>query len=398
MAIQTYQIRLKDLDGAQVAVFTGYGRKVGQATLQSFSYQRHLRTFGRFGFTLDGNDGRIPLLKNFNYQAEFWRRDPLAGLGWLAALPSWRVDSNTLTTGWYKDFEGFIRAWKKGFTSEGRRYFYVQGRQYNDMLYGEAIRYATGTAQAQKSGTPGGVAAEYVNENVGAGAGVDGEGNSRVRVGLTETVESDTVAAWDGGRANDNLLDVLQDLAEYGPGDFMVVGTGAATFNFRWRATRWGDDVTRGNAAGNPPVVFSANNVNTESLETGLSVLDEANVCYIGGQGQSVRRNYRTRSTAEATAYNWSRRAVFRDGRDTNENASLDDRADTTLDAMRARTYAKFDVKQTTSTRYGPDWDLGDLVNFEDDDGTLDALKVWGVGVRVDDSGNEFISPELVAE
>jgi len=398
MAIQSYQIRLRDYTGAQVAVFTGSGRAVGQSSLRSFSYKRRVRTLGSFGFSLDGNDDRVPLLRNYNYQVEFWRRDPLAGLGWLATLPSWRVDSRTPITGWYKDFEGFIRGWKKGFNSDGRRYFYVQGRQYNDLLLGETVNYAKGTAEASKTGLPGAVAAEYVNENIGAGAGLDGVGNSRVRTGLTETVESDTAANWEGDQGNENLMDAALELAAYGPGDYMIVGTGAATFEFRWRATRWGLDATAGNTGGVPPVIFSAQNGNAESVETGQSVLDEANAVYVGGQGQGALRNYRTRVTAQATAYEWSRRAVFRDARDTNADAALDARGDALLDEKRARGYAKFNVKQTTATRYGPDWDLGYLVTFDDDDGTTYDFKVWGVGVRMDENGNEFISPELAAE
>ena len=398
MAIQTYQVRLKNYAGEQVELFTGYGRGVGQAAFRSLSYTRRLRTLGTFGLTLDGNDSRIPQLKHENYQIEIWRYDPLAGLDWLATLPSWRVDDDTLTSGWYKDFEGFIRGWKKGFNSEGKRSFYVAGRQYNDMLITEAIRYATGTAEALKSGLPGAVAAEYVNENIGSGAGLDTLGISRVRVGLTETVESDTAATWSGDRANKNLLDVLQELAEFGPGDFALVGTGPATFEFRWRGTRWGLDKTRGNAGGLPPVVFSANNRNVSTVEVGYSALDEINTVYTAGQGQGDRRNYRTGVTARATAFNWSRRAAFRDTRDTNVDAEMDDRADAELDAGRARNYAKFNVIQTTATRYGRDWDMGDLVNFEDDDGTLYAFKAWGVGVKIDENGNEFIAPELVDE
>jgi len=145
-------------------------------------------------------------------------------------------------------------------------------------------------------------------------------------------------------------------------------------------------------------VVFSAKNFNTETVEVGQSVLDEINAVYAAGQGQANLRNYRTRVTAAATAYEWSRRAAFRDARDTNDNAALDDRADAELDNLRSRKYAKFNVIQTTATRYGRDWDLGYLTTFEDDDGTEYDFKVWGVGVRVDSDGNTFITPELVEE
>jgi len=398
MAIQTYQLRLKDLTGAQVAVFAGAGRGGGQGDLQSFSYRRRLRTVGSFTLYIDGNDNRIPLLKVINSQVEMWRRDPAAGLGWLASLPAWRRDDRTLVTGWYKDFEGFIRAWNRGFTAEGRRVFVCQGRQYNDLLVGETVNYPTGNAGARKAGLPGAVAAAYVNENIGAGAGLDVLGLSRVRLGVTETVESDTAVPWSGDKANVNLLDVLLELANYGPGDYMINGTGAATFEFRWRAPRWGLDRTPGNAAGNVPCTFSVFNNNVTDVVFGYNALDEANVVYVAGQGQMDLRNYRARASAQATAFNWSRRAVMRDARDTNANATLDARGDATLDEMRARYSAAFRVVQTSATRYGRDWDLGVLTRFTDEDGNDTDLKVIGVSVGVNSEGEENISPELQTE
>ena len=398
MAIQTYQVRVKDINGATVAIFGGAGRGGVSGDLQSLSYLRHPRTVGQFTLYIDGNDERIPYLKTINAQVEIWRRDPVAGLAWLGSLDSWRRDSATTTTGWYKDFEGFIRAWNRGFTGEGRRVFVCQGRQYNDLLVGETVNYAKGTVQADKTGLPGAVAAEYVNENIGAGAGLDALGNSRVRLGLTETVESDTLVNWSGDRGNVNLLDVLQELADYGPGDYMINGTGAATFEFRWRGTRWGLDRTPGNAAGNIPCVLSVFNQNITDVTFGYNALDEVNAVYVGGQGEGAARTYRTRVSAAATAFNWSRRAVFRDARDTNVAATLDARGDAELEAGRARYFASFKVVQTVATRYGRDWDMGDLICFTDEDGNDTDLKILGVNVSVNSEGVETITPELQTE
>ena len=398
MAIQTYQVRLKDLTGATVAIFGGAGRVGVSGGLQSLSYLRYLRTVGQFTLYLDGNDDRIPLLKVINSQVEIWRRDPVAGVAWLGGLDAWRRDAFTLATGWYKDFEGFIRAWNRGFTAEGRRVFVCQGRQYNDLLVGETINYPKTTAGADKTGLPGAVAAEYVNENIGAGAGLDAEGNSRVRLGVTEVVESDTAVNWSGDKGNVNLTDALVEIADFGPGDYMINGIGPAQFEFRWRATRWGRDLTPGNADGNVPCVFSVFNNNVTDQTFGYNSLDEANVCYVGGQGQGAARTYRTRSTADATAFSWSRRAVFRDARDAALNATLDARGDAELEASRARYEASFKVVQTTATRYGRDWDLGDLVRFTDEDGNDSNLKINGVSVSVNSEGQENITPDMETE
>ena len=401
MAIQTYQVRVKDRDGATVAIFGGAGRGGVSGDLQSFHYLRRLRTVGQFTLYLDGNDDRLPLLKVINGQVEIWRRDPIAGLTWLGGLDSWRRDDFTLTTGWYKDFEGFIRAWRRGFTAEGRRVFVCQGRQYNDLLASETINYpktSVGPPGARKTGLPGAVAAAYVNENIGAGAGLDAEGNSRVRLGVTELVENDTAENWAGDRGNILLLDALQELAEFGPGDFAVLGIGPAQFQFRWRGTRWGLDRTPDNVPGNVPVTFSVFNNNVTDVAFGYSSLDEANAVYVAGQGEGLARTYRTRFTAEANAFNWSRRAVFRDARDTDVNAILDARGDAELEANRARYTASFRVVQTTSTRYGRDWDMGDLVHFVDEDGADTNLKVTGVHVAVSSEGVEKITPEMWTE
>jgi len=99
MAIQTYQVRIKDLTGATVAIFGGAGRGGVSGDLQSLSYLRRLQGVGQFTLYIDGNDDRIPLLKVINAQVEIWRRDPVAGLTWLGGLGSWRRDGFTLTTG-----------------------------------------------------------------------------------------------------------------------------------------------------------------------------------------------------------------------------------------------------------------------------------------------------------
>jgi hypothetical protein len=119
---------------------------------------------------------------------------------------------------------------------------------------------------------------------------------------------------------------------------------------------------------------------------------------YVAGQGQGDLRNYRTRATAGATAFNWSRRAVFRDARDAALDATLDARGDAELEAGRAKYSASFKVVQTYATRYGRDWDVGDLVRFTDEDGNNTNLKIVGVSVGVDSEGAETITPEMETE
>ena len=66
MAIQTYQVRVKDRNGATVAIFGGAGRGGASGGLRSLTYMRRLRTVGQFALYVDGNDDRIPYLKTIN--------------------------------------------------------------------------------------------------------------------------------------------------------------------------------------------------------------------------------------------------------------------------------------------------------------------------------------------
>jgi hypothetical protein len=391
MALQTYQVRVRDNAGALVAVFAG----AGNDGWQSLTYTRRLNSLGQFALYLTLPDSRAAYLKTIGGQIEVWRRDPPAGTAWLAALPAWRRDAQTAVSGWYKDFEGFIRAWNSGFTTEGRRVLVCQGRQYNDLLAGETINFPADTPQSRKIGLPGAVAVAWVDENIGPLAGVDALGNSRVRTGLTATVESETANIWRGNRSNKLLLDVLQELGEFAPGDFMIVGTGASQLRFIWRGTRWGLDRTPGNPLGTPPCVLSTLNNNVTSVTFGYNALDETNVVYVGGQGTGTGRTYLTAATPAATAGNWLRRAVFRDARDTDNAATLEARAAAELEDGRVKYRASFTVLQTTATRYGRDWDLGDLLRFVDEDGTPRNLQVRGIQVSLNSEGEETINPEL---
>ena len=86
MAEATYQIKVRDHTGANVALFVGGGRERGG--LQSLSYRRRVRTPGGSLVRIDGLDERIDefLMTTADdapdYLFEFWRRDPLAGIDW----------------------------------------------------------------------------------------------------------------------------------------------------------------------------------------------------------------------------------------------------------------------------------------------------------------------------
>lgn len=387
-----YQIRARNHDGEQIAVFSGDGRGESGGGLQWLSYRKRLRTPGGGIVPIFGDDERIPLLEildvgvgvpdtHLDYWLEFWRQDPV-----------WKPE-------WYRDFV-ILHRWDS-FTqqSEGQIIYEMRGRGLNDLLQAETVRWYKGSAQAAKIGSAETVAKAYVNENIGPGAtvvaGRDRAGNFQ---GLTVEVTGGTGATWDGDRANKNLLDVLFELAEFAPGDFNLVPSSfhpdPIAMQFQWRANQWGTDKTRGN---DPAVVFSPENENVENIRWSYSRLDEVNVCDVAGPGKGISRIYRSRTSSAELDSPWARRSVVRDARSSqiSSTGELDDIGDRVLNEQRSKRTFTFDVIQTEATRYRRDWDIGDLITVEPPGRSFNK-KIVGVtiGVTSGGDGKETISVE----
>jgi hypothetical protein len=387
MAEATYQVRVRNTSGAQIAVFSGAGRGAAGGGLVSLSYTRRVRTAGQWTVRIDGNDERIALLemqdvgdRRVDYLFEFWRRDPLGGLDW------------------YRDFCGFHRwdGWDQD--AEGREMYIASGRGLNDLCAAECIAWPAGSAGACKNAAAETAAKEYVDENVGPGATVvAGRRRAGSFQGLTVEANAATGAAWEGCRSNKNLIDILAELAEYAPGDFMVVPTSYAndpiTMEFRWKAGQWGLDCTEGNGV-NVPAIFDPLLGNMENAQYVYSRLDEVNVCDVGGPGEGAARSYTTRTTGAEGDSPWARRAVFRDARNAASATEEADKAWETLNKQEAKRTFTFDARQTPATRYGRDWNLGYLVTVNWRTFSA-AQKIRGVQVTMNQAGNETIRPEM---
>jgi len=377
-----YQVIVRNTSGNQIAIFAGGGRGDTGGGMQAFSYYKRLRTPGSWWMQIAGDDERIDLVElndGLNYIFEFWRRDPVGGLDW------------------YRDFSGLHRFDNFRQVAEGRQTYIARGRGLNDLLGGEPIRYDVGTTQVEKSGPAETVAKEYVDENIGPSAGF-----GRVLAGFTVQADAATGATWGGDRANKQLFDVLIELADFAPGDFNVVDLSTVNqtpaFQFQWAANQWGLDKTEGNTAGNPPVIFGVQRRNVTNVDYTYSRLDEANVVYVASGNFLDERKVRVRSATVAgldttwSTTDWGRRAVFRTSQD-NADGDMDDKADETLYKLRPRTTFTFDANTSANTRYGRDWDYGDLVTMEHRGRSIDQ-KVVGIIVGVSGDGSVTISPE----
>lgn len=385
MAETFYQVRVRDTDGATIAVFVGAGRGGTGGGMQAFSYRKRLRTPGSWWVQIDGNDERIATLQlddGLDYIFEFWRRDPIVGLGW------------------YRDFSGLHRYDDSKRVAEGREIFTFRGRGLNDLLGAEPIRYDKGTAEAAKTGAAETVAKEYIDENIGPGA-------PNPLDDFTVEADAGTGNTWGGDRANKQLFDVLVELADFAPGDFNIVDLSATSldvvagtpeFQFQWRENQWGPDKTSTNTDGNVPVVFGVQRRNATNINYVYSRLDEVNVVYVVGQGAGATKRARTRTATDAgldstwDTTKWGRRAVVRTTQDYSDS-DMDDAGDETLYKQRARTSFNFQTNMSINTRYGYHWDYGDLVTVEYRGQSTDQ-KIVGVIVSIASDGGTSIVPE----
>ena len=404
MALITYQIIVRDHAGAKVTAFIGRGlRGLARGGMQSFSYRKRLMTPGAFTVQVQGNDPRIDLLEP-DYFFEFWRRDPQIPAAHIATLPVYQRDP--LMLGWYLDFCGFLRTEPEyNLAASGTYNVTLRGRGMNDLLYSEPITWPKGSLQALKNGVAETVAKAYVDENIGPSAGLDAEGNSRVRSGLTIEADAATGAAWQGDRANKLLGEVLRELGEHAPGDYNLVYTGTASMQFQWKAIRWGLDRTAGNGV-NVPVIFSARLNNVGQLTSRLSYLNDVNVVNVLGQGVGDNNKVRAVSGASLALSPWARRAITIEDRNAVDDTAMDNLGYAELNARMARAEIEVTALQSPGIRYGPDpggtrslWDYGDFITVEDTlAGRQVNKKIMGVTVAVSSGDSEMIeniSPEF---
>lgn len=360
-----YQLRLKDITGAVVAVTDHFER---------LAYTKRVNTPGNYALQMGEFD---PFLADFDldYQLEVWRRNQAAGIDW------------------YLDFEGFHRTITHQRTQQGKAISTGYGVGYADLLRRRILAGYAGTAYTEKSDPAETVAKEFVDEQCVSAP------NARPIVGLTVEADGGNGATVELGRAWKNLLEVLQEITlmaaqKADPGDWAVVGTGAATFEFRWYDGQLGDDRTVGNIAGNPPIIFSILLGNMALPVYALARTDEANAIYVGGQGEGVARALEIRIDAAGIADSpWNRREMFADARNETTAAALRDKGDRLLEENQAEESFSFDVIQTTACIYGRDYFLGDLVTAVY--GTIQRdKKIVGVGVVVQEN-RDTISVEL---
>ncbi len=339
-----WQIRLKDQYGSTVAVLDKWRRlRIMVAVNEPGGYELEFADLG---------DG-LPELFEPDGQIEFWRRHTDAGIPWR------------------KEFEAFHVNLSRWADASGALQYESRGWGYVDLLNRRIVDAYAGSPEGAKSGLAEKVIKEYVNEQAGPGAG------ARAIYGLSIEADAGGGKNITLARSYRSLLSVCQDIAAIGGGDFSVVGTGPASFEFRWYEGQRGTDRRA-------EVLFALRFGNMGEPRYVLTRSEEANAILIAGQGEGEERVrfWQEDMAAQATSP-WNRREEFVDARDIETIPGLEDRAATRLWERRVMESLSFRVLQTLGMAYGRDYFLGDLVRGEFAGHVIDQ-KISGLIFTVD--------------
>jgi hypothetical protein len=187
--------------------------------------------------------------------------------------------------------------------------------------------------------------------------------------------------------AFDNLLVSLQELARVAGGDFDLVKTAAATWEFRWYTGQLGTD-----RSATVEISLDRGNMGVP-VKSWNKRIREKTVAIVMGQGVEDDRDYEIRT---GTNYNVStnNREIYVNASDVPQGNSgeLQDRGDEKLDALEARDLLDFTVVQTASSRYKVHYALGDLVTVVNPyDGSSGTHKISDVTISLGRDGQETI-------
>lgn len=335
-----YQIKLATAAGAPAHRFT-------REQIDKLTYTRTINGVASHELSIDITLTDRSALFEADGQLEVWRK-PAGGV-------------------WYKDYEGFHRGARYEVGKDGERLFTSTGVGYADLLARRRVAAYAGSAETTKSGKAETLLKAFVAEQAGASAAADRQ-ISQLAI-QADAAGGNTVSIQ---RSYRGLLEVCQEIAAIGGGDFDVVGTGANAYELRWYAGQRGTDRRT-------TVVFSTEygNMGSPKLERRPAI---ANAVLIAGQGEGAARTWVWRPASLPTGM--ARREAFRDARDSDTTAVLQARGDEELRDLRAVDELTFEVLQTPASVYGVHYNWGDLVTARFLDLSL-SLQITSVTVTL---------------
>jgi len=360
-----YQLRIVDTAGATQAIITDY--------LQ-LAYTRVVNAAGMVSFDLSADHPAISYIVH-NNQVEVWRRNETIGLAWR------------------REIVGIIRSLT--WTTSDSTVVRVTAPGAMAMLGWNIVAFRAGTAN--RSLFTNLSARRVMSRIVQYNCTATGATSARLRPatssgkisGLyTVTFEAEVTGGntIDYGCAYANVLLSLQDVQKIAGGDFDLVKTAGATFEYRWYTGQLGTDKTA-------TVRFSLELGNMSEPVFTDERLSERTVAIVGGQGEEADRMIVVETGG---GYVVSSRAfeMFVNASSDETRRALVARGDQAIDDARAKPQFSFVALQAPNAYYGVHYDLGDLVTGVYR-GVSYTEKVDSVAVQFDSQAGEQIDVQM---
>ena len=338
-----YLIKLYDQAFNLVAMFDNW---------ISLGYTKKVNGIYTCTFTLDSSDPRC-LLFELDGIIEIWR-----------SIPGCSISP-------YREFIGLHRGIQDATAKDSRTNFVSNIVGLNDLLARRIINYVPATVKSYKNVPAETAMKEYVEENCGASATV---ANGRESDGVLPyfTVEADGAlgATWEGDKAWENLLDVLQEIARFSAIDFDVSWDSASgLFMFSTFQDQLGEDRTITgldpstglNSAGNAPVIFSLERGNISSIDRIFNRLSEANVVTVTGDGDGATVAVEVRTGTSVVDSPWNKREVCRP--QSGFVSEMQIYGDSVLEELSAKDVITFVPLLQPKCMYGKHYFLGDRIS-----------------------------------
>jgi hypothetical protein len=356
----TYRIDLRAANGTLKAVLPAEG----EGGMLSLTYRKRVNAPGLLVFTLNADDTAAGLLEH------------------RGIVEVWRCDTGVA---WYRDFTGLILRRQYRYTDRNVVTVYCPGIIW--LLGTRHVLYYAGTANRSEftSDAAETIASTLVTYNATSSATTTA---GRLRNGAISVLSAE--AAGTAGNtldwycAYDNLLETLQELAQAGGGDFDVVQTGDAAFEWRWYDGQLGTDRSA-------TVTFALEYGNMAAPEYDHDRRNECGIVAVLGQGEESSRTTVIRTSGDSDV------ELIADARDVTTTAGLNARGDARLVSNTAVQDFGFKAVTTPACTYGLHYFLGDLVTARYGTVVEVTRKIVGVSVTLDEGGREVVEPEFGA-
>lgn len=275
-------------------------------------------------------------------------------------------------------YEGFHATSREQTQTDGNIFFQLFGGGFTKLLDRRVVVPPPGQENSNKSGPAETLMKEYVYE-----CGVSPTGltitddisemqttsfidPARIIQGLSIVPTQGRGIETEYSARFTNLNSVIKKLSEDGLLDYGIYGgdeLGEFVFDAR---PLWGKDLRKDNSEGNTPVIFSLELGNMLIPILSINHRHEKNWVYAGGNGSGTKRIIAQAWDDEAIiASPWGRSELFVDNRQGEDYTTTLASARAAVEQRGVKEEFNFDIRQTRTSRWLRNWNLGDYVSAE---------------------------------